>query len=152
MCDNPRWPREKRPSGTFSRQWAPGVFRNRDFGRAFKDNIKNQLMASITDRYMKLIFQSCHQKANAPHVASIFIDHCFVPYRIPAFLFTENGLRFVNNFFGTLCVFLGENHLMNTAYHLQTIGRPEPYGNPSSYVCDIMFLSNIADDTYLYSR
>lgn len=66
-------------------------------------------------------------------MANLFMDNWIIPYGIPTFLLTYNGLQFVSQFFRTLCSLLGTKHVTTTSYQPQRNGQTERYNKTISY-------------------
>lgn len=55
------------------------------------------------------------------------MNNSIIPYGIPTFLLTYNGLKFFREFFAILCRLMGTKHVTKTSFHPQTNGQKERY-------------------------
>lgn len=56
-----------------------------------------QFIIVMMDRYLKLLEVTLSTSNTAPHVVSTFFDHWIIPYGIPTYLLTDNGLSSLPN-------------------------------------------------------
>lgn len=84
---------------------------------------RNPFIIVYTYQYRNLSGAISISKTVVPYIASIFFNHCMLPYVILAFPLAHTALQFLSKLFEMIYVFLKVKHLMDTAYHLQTSGQ-----------------------------
>lgn len=72
---------------------------------------------------MKLTRAIPTSKKNATNIASLFVDHCIIPFGTSKNIYTDNGPQFRRKLFAFACDYPGIQHLTSTAYHQHTNGR-----------------------------
>ena len=71
------------------------------------------------------IFLPCHKTINATGVAILYSTRIFPFYGIPKRIISDQDPRFTARFIQQLCIILGVNQNLSTAYHPQTDGQSE---------------------------
>lgn len=82
----------------------------------------NRYVIIMTDKYFKLTRTMPTGKTSSLRIATVFFDSWRVPYGIPAYILTENGLKFTSKLFAVLFTLLIMKHLETSAYHSQSNG------------------------------
>ena len=71
------------------------------------------------------IFLPCHKTIDATGVAALYSAWIFPFYGIPKRIISDRDPRFTTQFIQQLCIILGINQNLSTAYHPQTDGQSE---------------------------
>lgn len=80
----------------------------------------NQLVFFMAYRFSKLARVAPTSNTTAAQIASIFMDHWIIPWRIPEYWITDNVAQFISKLIEWHCAFRGTQHLTKSANHPQT--------------------------------